>query len=65
MSYLFYLTSLITLKIVMIKNKKNNSSAVVIGLSVNALSIIRSLGRKSIDVIAISSSLSDYAAKSR
>ena len=49
----------------MAKNNKNNSTAVVIGLSINALSIIRSLGRKSIDVIAISSDLSEYAAKSR
>ena len=45
--------------------KKNKSTAVVIGLSINALGIIRSLGRNSIDVIAISSDLSEYAAKSR
>ena len=44
---------------------KNRPTAVVIGLSINALSIIRSLGRKSINVIAISSNLSAYAAKSR
>jgi predicted ATP-grasp superfamily ATP-dependent carboligase len=45
--------------------KKNNPVAVVIGLSINALSIIRSLGRRSIDVLAINSNKSGYAAKSK
>jgi len=49
----------------MAKTDKNNPTAVVIGLSINALSIIRSLGRRSIEVIAISSSFAEYAAKSR
>jgi predicted ATP-grasp superfamily ATP-dependent carboligase len=48
-------------------NSKNNnqSTAVVIGLSINALSIIRSLGRNAVKVIALSSVYSEYAAKSR
>jgi predicted ATP-grasp superfamily ATP-dependent carboligase len=46
-------------------NKKNKPTAVVIGLSINALSIVRSLGRKSINVIAINTNTTDYVAKSR
>jgi len=49
----------------MVKIGKNSSIAVVIGLSVNALNIIRSLGRRSVNVIAINPDLSDYSAKSR
>ena len=49
----------------MVPKTRNNSIAVVIGLSINALNIIRSLGRKSIDVIAIHSNTSEYAARSR
>ena len=49
----------------MVRKTRNNSIAVVIGLSINALNIIRSLGRKSIDVIAIHSNISEYAARSR
>lgn len=44
---------------------KNNSIAVVVGLSINALSIIRSLGRKSINVISVYINSSDYVSKSK
>lgn len=47
------------------RNVKDLPISVVVGLSVNALGVIRSLGRKSIKVIAIGSDRSEYAAKSR
>jgi predicted ATP-grasp superfamily ATP-dependent carboligase len=43
----------------------DSPTAVVIGLGINALSIVRSLGRRGINVIAIGSNFSDYAANSR
>jgi predicted ATP-grasp superfamily ATP-dependent carboligase len=46
-------------------SKNNKPAAVVIGSSINALSTIRSLGRKSVDVIAINTNNTDYVAKSR
>lgn len=46
-------------------NKKSKPTAVVIGISINSLSIIRSLGRKYINVIAIHHNNTDYVAKSR
>ena len=49
----------------MIVDNRNATTAIVVGSSINALSIIRSLGRKSIEVIAISANLSDFAAKSK
>ena len=44
---------------------KNQPAAIVIGANIGALSIIRSLGRRSIQTILLTTDNSDYAAKSR
>lgn len=44
---------------------KNQPLAIVIGSNIGALSIVRSLGRKSVQVILLTSDFSEYAAKSR
>ncbi len=44
---------------------KNRPAAIVIGSNTGALSIVRSLGRRSINVILLTSDESDYTARSR
>ena len=49
----------------MVKNKNSYPPAVVLGTNATALSIIRSLGKKGIRIIAVNTAFGDYGAKSR